>query len=98
MATGVLVEHANDVPAGQREAAADTAQPLYDAGAGELLIGVGAVAWVVAVIAAAVGYRRVGAPFAVSIQLGLSAIAALHAAHEAGRPAVLRRGSGPACL
>jgi hypothetical protein len=46
VATGVLVEHANDVPAGQREAAADAAQALYDASAGELLIGVGAVAWV----------------------------------------------------
>ena len=70
---------ANDVPAGQREAAADAAQALYDASAGELLIGVGPVAWVVAVIAAAVAYRRVGAPLAVSILLGLSAIAALHA-------------------
>ena len=79
VATGVLVEHANDVPAGQREAAADAAQALYDASAGELLIGVGAVAWVLAVIAAAVAYRRVGAPLAVSILLGLSAIAALHA-------------------
>jgi hypothetical protein len=79
VATGVLVEHADDVPAGQRGPAADAAQALYDSNAGELLKGVGAVAWVLAVIAAAVAYHRVGAPLAVSTLLGLSAIAALHA-------------------
>ena len=39
---------------------------------------VGALAWVVAVIAAAVAYRRVGAPLGVSVLLGLSLAVVSH--------------------
>ena len=79
VATGVLVEHANDAPADQRPAAADAAQAVYDDTTGEVLIGVGGAAAIVALIAAAVAYRQVPAPLAISILPGLSAILVLHA-------------------
>jgi hypothetical protein len=79
VATGVLVDHANDVAAGQRPAAGDAADALYDSFTGEFLIGAGAVAGIVALIAAAVAVRRVGAPLAASILLGLSALVVFHA-------------------
>ena len=44
-----------------------------DPGAGDLLLAVGSVAWVVAVIAAAMAWNLVGVPLAASILLGLSA-------------------------
>jgi hypothetical protein len=77
VATGVLVEHADDVPAGQLGPAAEAARALYDANAGELLIGVGAVAWVLA--SSPPPWPTTEWPLAVSTLLGLSAIAALHA-------------------
>jgi hypothetical protein len=77
--TGVLVEHANGVPAGERPAAADAIQALWsDFISDDLLLTLGSVAWVVAVISAAVAYRRIGSPLSVSILLGLSAIVILH--------------------
>jgi hypothetical protein len=79
VATGVLVDHANDVAAGQRPAAGDAADALYDSFSGQFLIGAGAVAGIVALIAAAVAVRRVGAPTAASILLGLSALLVFHA-------------------
>ncbi len=79
VATGVLVQHANDVPADERAAAAGAAQALWDNFiAADLIIGIGSVALVVAVIAAAVAYRGVGASLTVSILLGLTAIAVVH--------------------
>ena len=79
IAVGLLVEHTGDAPAADRPALADAAQAVYDATAGELLANIGAIAWVVAVIAAAVAYRRVGASVGVTALLGLSSIAILHA-------------------
>lgn len=80
VATGVLVDHANDVPEEQRMAAADSVQALWDEFiTGDLLIGVGSVAWVVAVFAAAAAYRNVGAALAASILLAASAIVVFHA-------------------
>jgi hypothetical protein len=43
-----------------------------------VLLFLGAVAWGVAALAAAVAYHRVGAPLAVSLLLGLSAIVLMH--------------------
>ena len=77
--TGVLVEHANEVPAGERPAAADAVQALWtDFISNDLLLALGSVAWVVAAIAAAVAFRRSGSPLSVSILLGLSAIVIVH--------------------
>jgi hypothetical protein len=81
LATGALVQHANDVPADERPAVSDAIQSLQD----NLIVGemsaaaiVGALAWAVAVIAAAVAYRRVGAPLIVSVLLGLSLVVISH--------------------
>ena len=78
---GVMVEHGNNAPAGQRPAVADTIQSvgsnaiIGDAGIVGLL---GALAWAVAVIAAAVAYRNAGAPTLAWVLLGLSAAVASH--------------------
>ena len=80
--TGVLVRHANGVPADERSAVARTVDDLWDnSTVGEIgaLLGIGALAWIVAALAAAVAYRSVGAPMSVSILLALSAIVAIHA-------------------
>ena len=80
--TGVLVRHANTVPTGERGAVARAIDDLWDNSVdGEIgvLLGLGALAWIVAVLAAALAYRRLGAPLAVSILLAMSAIVAIHA-------------------
>lgn len=81
LAIGVLVQHANDAPAGQRPAVADSIQSLGD----NVIIGdpgivgsVGAIAWIVAAIAAAVAYRNAGAPVLAWVLLGLSALVVSH--------------------
>ena len=81
LAIGALVQHANDVPARQRPAVADAIQSLGD----NVIIGdpgivgsLGALAWVVAVIAAAVAYRNAGAPTLAWVFLGLSFIVVSH--------------------
>ena len=81
LAIGVLVQHANDAPARQRPAVADSIQSLGD----NVIIGdpgivgsVGAIAWIVAVIAAAVAYRNAGAPVLAWVLLGLSLLVVSH--------------------
>jgi len=81
LATGALVQHANDAPADERPAVSDAIQSLQE----NLIVGemsaaavVGALAWAVAVIAAALAYRRVGAPVIVSVLLGLSVVVISH--------------------
>jgi hypothetical protein len=80
VATGVLVEHASNVPAGERAGAASAAQELWDNSitSGDLLLSLGSLAWVVAAIAAAVAFRRAGAPAAGWVLLALSSIIAFH--------------------
>ena len=79
IATGVIVNHGNDVPADQVEGVASSAQALWDDFiAGDLLIGLGGVAWIVAIIGAVIAYRRAGAPVPVLVLLGLSAFIAAH--------------------
>ena len=81
LAIGVLVQHANDAPARQRPAVADSIQSLGD----NVIIGdpgivgsAGAIAWIVAVIAAAVAYRNAGAPALAWVLLGLSLLVVSH--------------------
>ena len=81
LAIGVLVQHANDAPARQRPAVADSIQSLGD----NVIIGdpgivgsAGAIAWIVAVIAAAVAYRNAGAPVLAWVLLGLSLLVVSH--------------------
>jgi hypothetical protein len=81
LATGALVQHANDAPAGQRPAVSDAIQSLQD----NLIVGevgvlsiVGGLAWITAVIAAAVAVRRAGAPVLATVLLGLSLVVVSH--------------------
>ena len=81
IAIGVMVEHGNDAPLGQRPAVAETIQSVGSSGiigdAG--IVGIaGSLAWAVAVIAAAVAYRNAGAPTLAWVLLGLSALVASH--------------------
>jgi hypothetical protein len=81
LATGALVQHANDVPADERPAVSDAIQSLQEnivVGESSFAMGVGGLAWVVAAVAAAVAYRGVGAPLVVSVLLGLSAVVISH--------------------
>jgi hypothetical protein len=81
LATGALVQHANDVPADERPVVSDAIQSLQEnvvVGESSFAMGVGGLAWVVAVIAAAVAYRRAGAPVVVTVLLGLSAVVISH--------------------
>jgi len=79
IAVGVLVQYANAESPAERGAAVDAAQLLWDNFlTGDVLLFLGAVAWGVAALAAAVAYHRVGAPLAVSLLLGLSAIVLMH--------------------
>jgi hypothetical protein len=81
LAIGVLVQHANDAPVGDRAAVADAIQAVGEntiVGDAGVLLMVGALAWVTAVIAAAVGFRRAGAPLLATVLLGLSAVVVSH--------------------
>ena len=67
--------------ASDRPAMADAIQSLGDnaiVGEAGVLVTVGALAWAVAVIAAAVAFHGVGAPLLASVLLGLSAIVVSH--------------------
>jgi hypothetical protein len=79
VATGVLVQHADDVSDAERPAAAGAVQALWgDVVAADVIIGLGSLAWAVAVIGAAVAQRVSGAPFGVAILIGVSAVALIH--------------------
>jgi hypothetical protein len=78
---GVLVQHANDVPPGQRPAVSDAIQAVGEnaiVGDAGVLLTVGALAWITAVIAAAVAVRSAGAPLLATVLLGLSAVVVSH--------------------
>ena len=65
LAIGALVQHGNDAPVRQRPAVADAIQSLGDnviVGDPGIVGSIGALAWIVAVLAAAIAYRRLGAP------------------------------------
>ena len=81
LATGALVQHANDAPAGERPAVSDAIQSLQDnaiIGDPSVVAGIGALAWIVAVIAAAVAIHRAGAPVLATVLLGLSVVVFSH--------------------
>jgi hypothetical protein len=81
LAIGALVQHTNDSPARQRPAVADAIQSLGEnviVGEAGVVVAVGALAWVVGVIAAAVAYRNLGAPTLAWVLLGLSMLVVSH--------------------
>ena len=76
-----LVQHANDAPAQQRPAVSDAIQGLADdvfVGDPGIVGSVGAVAWIVAAVAAAVAFRQAGAPTLAWVLLGLSLLVVSH--------------------
>ena len=78
-ATGVLVQHTSAAPENERAAAAAAnLGSMEDMLSADVAATIGAVAWVVAILAAAIALRPTGAPLAVSLVLAVSAIAALH--------------------
>jgi hypothetical protein len=81
LAIGALVQHGNDVPVRQRPAVADAIQSLGDnviVGDPGVVAMVGSLAWIVAVVAAAIAYRQVGAPLLATILLALSFMVVSH--------------------
>jgi uncharacterized membrane protein YiaA len=79
IAAGVLVRYANVAPENERAGLAAAIQRLWDDMiSADLAATVGAVAWAVGIIAAAVALRQAGAPLAVSLLLAVSTIALLH--------------------
>jgi hypothetical protein len=81
LATGALVQHANDAPPGDRAAVSNAIQSLQEnvaIGDPGIVVVVGIVAWVTAVLAAVVAYRGLGAPVWALVLLGLSVVVVSH--------------------
>jgi len=81
LAIGALVQHANDAPARERPAVADAIQSLGSnaiVGDPGVVALVGSLAWIVAVLAAAIAYRHIGAPLLATVLLGLSFVVVSH--------------------
>jgi hypothetical protein len=82
LGTGILVDYANGLPAGEQAAVADAIQDyngnaiLADPVSVSLVLGF--FGWVVALIAAAVAFRRAGASWTITLLVGASAIFAVH--------------------
>jgi hypothetical protein len=82
LGTGILVDYANGLPAAEQAAVADAIQYLNedailgDPASVSLILGL--LGWVVAMLAAAVAFRRAGAGWAVTLLLGLAAALAIH--------------------
>ena len=82
LGTGVLVDYANGLPAAEQAAVADAIQDynendiLADPVSVSLVLGF--FGWVVAMIAAAVAFRRAGAGWPVTLLVGFAALFAIH--------------------
>jgi hypothetical protein len=81
LGTGVLVDYANGLPPAERAAVADAIQH-YNGNAiladPSISLVVGFLGWVVAMLAAAVAFRRAGAGWPVTILVGFAALFAIH--------------------
>jgi hypothetical protein len=81
LAIGALVQHGNDAPVRQRPAVSDAIQSLGDnviVGDPGIVGSIGALAWIVAAVAAAIAYRQIGAPLLATILLALSFMVVSH--------------------
>lgn len=82
LGTGILVDYANGLPAAEQAAVADAIQDLNendilaDPASVSLILGV--FGWVVAMVAAAVAFRRAGAGWPETLLVGLAALFAIH--------------------
>jgi hypothetical protein len=82
LGTGILVDFANGLPASEQSAVADAIQDynrnwiLADGPSVSMIVG--ALAWVVAMVAAAVAFRRAGAGWPVTLLIGFASLFAVH--------------------
>ena len=82
LGSGILVEYANDRPASEQAVLADAIKHynqndiLGDPMSVSLALGL--LGWVVAMLAAAVAFRRAGAGWPLTVLVGLSAFIAIH--------------------
>jgi hypothetical protein len=82
LGTGVLVDYANGLPAGEQAVVADAIQDynesnvLGDPVSVSLVLGF--FGWVVAMVAASVAFRRAGAGWPVTLLVGFAALFAIH--------------------
>jgi hypothetical protein len=82
LGTGILVDYANGLPAAEQAAVAGAIQDynenaiLGDPASASLVLGV--FGWVVAMLAAAVAFRRAGAGWPVTLLVGFAALFAIH--------------------
>lgn len=79
--TGILVDYANGLPASEQAVVADAIQdynrnPLLTDPSLSLLAG--GFGWIVAMIAAAVAFRQVGASWGLTLLIGFAAVFAVH--------------------
>ena len=79
--TGILVDQANGLAADDRAPVAEAIQDYFDSPVLLGLSAIGNTAWIVAMIAAAVAFRRAGAGVAL---VGLVGLASLFVLHDAG--------------
>jgi lysylphosphatidylglycerol synthetase-like protein (DUF2156 family) len=81
LGTGVLVDYANGLPAAEQAAVADAIQH-YNGNAiladPSISLVLGGLGWVVAMLAAAVAFRRAGAGWPVTVLVGFAALFAIH--------------------
>jgi hypothetical protein len=79
--TGILVDYANGLPAAEQAVVADAIQD-YNRNAiltdPSLALVVGGFGWIVAMIAAAVAFRREGAGWPLTLLIGFAAVFAIH--------------------
>ena len=81
LTVGALVQYTNGLPTPERSTGSDAIESVNDnaiVGDFGLLAAIGSLAWITAVIAAAVAVRRAGAPPSAAVLLGLSAIVVNH--------------------
>lgn len=81
LGTGVLVDYANGLPPAEQAAVADSIQHLNRNALladPSLSLVLGFFGWVVAMLAAAVAFKRAGAGWPATILIGLSALVAVH--------------------
>lgn len=82
--TGLMVDQANGVAAAERAPFADAIQGYFESPVLLALSAIGNTAWVVAMVAAAVGFRRAGAARPIVVLLGLSSVFVMHDAGPVG--------------
>lgn len=85
--TGILVNHANSLPAGERAPVAEAIQDYFNNpifGSFSVFGTIGNTAWIVAMIAAAIAFRRARASRTVTLLIGFSSVFVLHDAGPVG--------------